>query len=188
MNSPHKGQWRGALMSSLICAWMNGWVNNREAGDLRRHRAHYDVTVMFCKISSHREEIWQASQQYRQSISNFQNDTKTSTCNIAASPIFAIWQHVLSLSEQTPYTVRYVPLWRHDMDTRSTLLTLCAGNPADSLHKGPVMWNFDVFFDVSLIMLFIKRSSWSWFGTPCRSYDVTVIPRMMHTICRVGTC
>ena len=42
----HKGQWRRALMFSLICAWMNGWVNNREAGDLRRHRAHYDVTVM----------------------------------------------------------------------------------------------------------------------------------------------
>ena len=46
VNSPHKGQWRGALMFSLICAWINGWVNNREAGDLRRHHAHYDVTVM----------------------------------------------------------------------------------------------------------------------------------------------
>ena len=45
-NSPHKGQWRGALMFSLICARINGWVNNREAGDLRRHRAHYDVIVM----------------------------------------------------------------------------------------------------------------------------------------------
>ena len=48
MNSPHKGQWHGAFMFSLICAWINGWVNNRVAGDLRRHRAHYDVTVM-CK-------------------------------------------------------------------------------------------------------------------------------------------
>ena len=46
VNSPHKGQWRGALMSSLIWAWMDGWVNNREAGDLRRHRAHYDVKIM----------------------------------------------------------------------------------------------------------------------------------------------
>ena len=45
-NSPHKGQWRGALMFSLICFWINGWVNNREAGDLRRYRAHYDVIVM----------------------------------------------------------------------------------------------------------------------------------------------
>ena len=46
VNSPHKGHWRGALMFSLICAWFNGWVNNREAGDLRHHRAHCDVTVM----------------------------------------------------------------------------------------------------------------------------------------------
>ena len=42
----HKGQWRGALMFSLICAWINGWVNNLEAGDLRCHRAHYHVIVM----------------------------------------------------------------------------------------------------------------------------------------------
>ena len=42
----HKGQWRGALMFSLICAWINGWVNTREAGDIRRHRTHYDVIVM----------------------------------------------------------------------------------------------------------------------------------------------
>ena len=33
-------------MFSSICAWINGWVNNHEAGDLRRHRADYDVTVM----------------------------------------------------------------------------------------------------------------------------------------------
>ena len=45
VNSPHKGQWRGALMFSLICARINGWVNNGETGDLRRHRAHYDVIV-----------------------------------------------------------------------------------------------------------------------------------------------
>ena len=46
VNSPHKGQWRGALMFSLICVWINGWINNREAGDLRRYCARYDVTVM----------------------------------------------------------------------------------------------------------------------------------------------
>ena len=46
VNSPHKGQWCGALMFSMICAWINAWINNREAGDLRRHRAHYDVTVV----------------------------------------------------------------------------------------------------------------------------------------------
>ena len=46
VNSPHKGQWRRALIFSFICAWINGWVNNRKAGSLRRHRADYDVTVM----------------------------------------------------------------------------------------------------------------------------------------------
>ena len=46
VNSPHKGQWRRAVMFSLICVWINGWVNNGEAGDLRRYRAHHDVTVM----------------------------------------------------------------------------------------------------------------------------------------------
>ena len=44
----HKGQWRGALVFSFICAWINGWVNNGEAGDLRRHRANYDVIVISC--------------------------------------------------------------------------------------------------------------------------------------------
>ena len=46
VNSPHKGQWRGALMFSLIFTWTNGWVNNWDKGDLGWHHAHYDVTVM----------------------------------------------------------------------------------------------------------------------------------------------
>ena len=53
MNSPHKGQWHGALMLSLIFAWTNGWLNNRDAGHLRCHRAHHDVTVMGCGTNRH---------------------------------------------------------------------------------------------------------------------------------------
>ena len=53
VNSPHKGQWRGALMFSMICVWIYGWVNNREADDLRRYCAHYDVTVMSSWIYPH---------------------------------------------------------------------------------------------------------------------------------------
>ena len=33
-------------MFPLIYAWINGWRNNREAGDLRRHRGHYALIVM----------------------------------------------------------------------------------------------------------------------------------------------
>ena len=60
VNFTHKGQWRGALMFYLICAWINGWVNNSEAGDLRRHRTHYCVTVMWSSSHSSRNPsaVW----------------------------------------------------------------------------------------------------------------------------------
>ena len=51
VDSPHKGQWRAALIFSLIYAWTNGWANNRNASDLRRHSVRYDVTLMSrCRI------------------------------------------------------------------------------------------------------------------------------------------
>ena len=63
-NSPVPGEFpaqrpvpRSFDVFSLICVWINGWVNNREAGDLRRYRAHYDVTVMFAL-----DPIWYLSQ------------------------------------------------------------------------------------------------------------------------------
>ena len=55
VKSPHKGQWRGALTFYLICAWINSWEkqNNDEAADLRRHRAHFDVTLMIQALLLH---------------------------------------------------------------------------------------------------------------------------------------
>ena len=62
VDSPHKGQWRGASIFSLICASTNDWENNRNAGDLWRHRTHYDTWLHFshihlnkmkCKPNSH---------------------------------------------------------------------------------------------------------------------------------------
>ena len=47
--SPHKGQWRIALMFSLICVSTNCWANNRNAGELRRHRVHYHVILIISK-------------------------------------------------------------------------------------------------------------------------------------------
>ena len=46
VDSTQKDQWRRALMFSLICTWTNGLASDRDAGDLRHHRADYDVTVM----------------------------------------------------------------------------------------------------------------------------------------------
>ena len=48
---------------SWICVWINGWVNNREAGDLRHHRAHYDVTVMY--MNAHRPIPLQYKKKYK---------------------------------------------------------------------------------------------------------------------------
>ena len=64
-NSPVTGEfhlqrpWRGALMFSLICAWINGWINNREAGDLRRHRTHsYGVTTKIQWVNNDSSSRW----------------------------------------------------------------------------------------------------------------------------------
>ena len=46
VNSPHKGQWCGTLLFSLICTRINGYTNTREAGDMRRHR-HYSSLITF---------------------------------------------------------------------------------------------------------------------------------------------
>ena len=59
VNSPHKG---GALMFSLICVWIDGWVKNRKAGDYRRYRAHYDVTVMSQRHFSQMQTFIEESQ------------------------------------------------------------------------------------------------------------------------------
>ena len=62
VHSPHIGQWRRALMFSLIYGWVNDWINNREAGDLIRHCAQYDVIVMWpCDrdhLRSHGLSFW----------------------------------------------------------------------------------------------------------------------------------
>ena len=56
---------RKALMFTLICVWTADWVNNRDAGDLRRHRAHDDVIVMeyFCRscCRCYKLEQWRGS-------------------------------------------------------------------------------------------------------------------------------
>ena len=62
-NSPHKSQYHGALMFSLICAWINGWVNHREAGDLSSLWRHCDaynrhqgpiIGLARCQLSNNR--------------------------------------------------------------------------------------------------------------------------------------
>ena len=79
VNSPHKGQWRGAFMFSLICARINGRVNNREAGDLSRHRTHYDVTGL-CVVKIWEETLqWHKHQLTRYDVIVMQNRVVTAS-------------------------------------------------------------------------------------------------------------
>ena len=43
---PQHAHWSRALMFSFICVWINDLLNNGEAGDLGRNRAHYGATLM----------------------------------------------------------------------------------------------------------------------------------------------
>ena len=66
LDTPHKVQWLGALMFSLICAWRNGWANNRDAGDVRGHRAHYGATNAFPERESNHylDQRWHSSPRF----------------------------------------------------------------------------------------------------------------------------
>ena len=87
VNSPHKGQWRGALMFSLIYTWINDWVNNREAGDFLCHRGHYNVNVMNEIMGRYGKKSWKRKQpqwlHYTMKTQVLcQNDVVTSFCPI----------------------------------------------------------------------------------------------------------
>ena len=101
-HSPVTGEFpsqRGALMFSLSYTWTNGWVNNRNAGDLMHHSAHYDVTVMYqsnvtehqkieldITVSSHeRHDTWN----YLQLVSLFNRLPRLKTSKLRIT--FPLW-------------------------------------------------------------------------------------------------
>ena len=90
VNSPRRGQWRRALMFSLIWAWINGWVNNRDAGDLRCHRADYDVTVMWTQ-----SYICIFFQVFLDTCCNSKQYCRKANSNSICHQ--DLWQHILSL-------------------------------------------------------------------------------------------
>ena len=148
----NKGQLRGALMFSLICAWINGWVHDGEAGNLRRNRAHYEVTVMFCSKKTRTMAMWRAhwSDCHHPHLPRRQWGTGGEKMNTV-------------LDGNPP------SLWRHQMETFVAFLVLCAGNsPVNYPHKWPVTQSIDVFFDLRLNKRLSKQSRRRWFEPPSR--------------------
>ena len=74
----HKGQWRGAFMFSLICAWTKCWANNGDACDLRRHCVHYNVILMYYED---RVPVYERHWEYQ--------DRNPSNCCQGACPIIS---------------------------------------------------------------------------------------------------
>ena len=105
VNSPHKDQWLRALVFSLICAWINGWVNNREAGDLRRHRAHNDTIVMKMAIygpveSPHKRPVIRSAVFHNQKWYTYASETAMKELSISL-----YIKHIHRLSEHKSHII-----------------------------------------------------------------------------------
>ena len=197
-NSPatgHKGQWRGTLMFSLKCAWINGWVNNREVGDLIRYRTNYDVTGMCLLIytrsstvnaSCHQNNSKWYGYKYKNELVPYptmcHSEQKCAhlcaKCSIVGYGKGVFWDLLhWSVEPQRTQTMCIIleihsTWWRHQMKTFSALLVLCPGNSlvtGEFPSQRPVTWSFGVFFDLRLNKR-LNKHSWSWwFATPSRS-------------------
>ena len=87
--------------------------------------------------------------------------------------------------------------WRHQMETFSALLALCAGNAPVSGEfpaQRPVTRSFDVFFDLRLNKQLSKRSWGWWFETLSRplwrhcNESVHCCCVAMHARCGTAAC
>ena len=177
VNSPGKGQWRGAVKFSLIYASMNCWVNNREAGDLRRYRAHYDVTVMLKFYPRSTSKTSKIRSQYRNTMFSgiWHNIISFDLMGVSLCYLLNFWQrYCLRLHSYIiwcHFRPVYITWWRHEMENFSALLVICAGNslvPGEFPAQRPVTRSFDVFFDLRPNKRLSKHWWGWWFGTPSR--------------------
>ena len=172
VDSLHKGQCRGALVVSLICAWTNGWPNNRDAGDLRRHRGHYDVTVTFLTENVSEvgnsaliarpttmgpviTEMWPWKKFWRKERRRIRKRRKNSGKRNIQPESSLQWRHNErdGVSNHQPYACLLNRLFRRRSKKTSKVRVtgLCKGNspgPVNSPHKWPVTRKMFPFDDV----------------------------------------
>ena len=153
VDSLHKGQWRGALTVFFICAWINGWGNNRDAVDFRCHRVH-DSLWRHCNV-------WSTILAIAQKCSPLKLQLHVDDC----------W-----------FYYEHFPWWCHQMKIFSALLALCAGNSqvtGEFPAQRPVKWSIDVFLNLRLIK-WLNKHSWGWWLRRYRAhYDVAVMPNIL---------
>ena len=89
-------------MFTLICVWINGCVNNREAGDLRRYCAHYGVTVMWTFGITYGEESLRRPQKGR--FENFKSYLAKSVIDPSMDRTLEMPIHFFTSRSQTSFT------------------------------------------------------------------------------------
>ena len=152
-------------MFSLICGWTNGWVNNGEAGDLRRHRVHYDVIMMSLTLLG-----WGS---FPTLI--VLNHIESMPCMDRTVPIWT------DLSPKRPH-------WAMMTSSNGNIFRvtghLCGEftGPGEFPAQRPVTRSFDVFFDLRLNKRLSKQPWGWWFETPSWSlwrhrYGITTVGR-----------
>ena len=168
------GQWRGALMSSLICVWINVWVNNSEAGDLRHYRAHYDVTVMsdgesvvpqseLCDLYSYKVHMWTLWPIFIQNPYGF---PWYCLSNLWWRSLWRLQMSWCQIGSRPGIVNNRYWSWRHQIETFSAILALCVGNSpvtGEFPSQRPMTWSFDIFFDLHLNKWLSKQSKRMWF-------------------------
>ena len=140
VNSPHKDQWRGALMFSLICVVLKAWVNNRETGDLRRHRAHYDVIVMYPEYMM---APWHGSMETLPALLALCGGNPPGTGRPSQRPVMQSF-NIFFKSEVVAQTVEMPAIWRNDAPL---LWHYCS----ETSHSPPMRARYPMFFGVRLM-------------------------------------
>ena len=92
----------GSLMFSLMYTWINDWVNNREAGDLRRHRGHYDVIVMYIHFC-----FGYIKQHFSELLAIYASREYLTRSNQTYSIMLWMIQYNRSLTNAVPFKIRY---------------------------------------------------------------------------------
>ena len=168
VNSPHKRQWRGALMFSLICAWINSWVNYREASDLRCHHAHYDIIVI-CRMEIH----WQVHWKYNYicvcvhvslACVHIQSGTViTWSSRAQCCTQSLLWHHNGAMASQiTSLTTVYSTVHsgtdqrKHQSWASLAFMWGIHRSPVNSPHKWPATWKMFPFDDSIMALWWLR--------------------------------
>ena len=150
-------------MFSLISTWTNSWASNGDARNLRRHRSHYDVIIMHLIIGyQYSRSSIIGSWYYVTGAWIGYIELTIYICCAACNVVLCL------VASQRDSTTSW---WRHQMETFSALLAICAGNSpviGEFPAQRPVTRNFDVFFDLRLNKRLSKQSWGWWFKTPSR--------------------